>query len=396
MLHIAAVEYSVRTLLLPQLAALARAGCTVRVACAPEGPDFHPDLAPYRPVPLTFSRSLRPVPIATALARLTALVRRERPAAVHLHSPAAALPVRLLPRRLLPAGTKVLYTVHGFSHQWDSPMPARDRRLERLERALAGRTDAILFQSAEDFAQAGDRGYRSRLRLIGNGVEDHWFDVAPPRAGDRRPLRLLFVGRVVREKGVLELLEALALVPGVELGVAGTEIPSERTGVLDQARADVARLGLADRVRFLGHVEKDRMAAVVADHHALVLPSHREGMPRSLIEGLAAGRPCIATDIRGCRELVDDGVNGYLVPRSDVGALAAAIRRLADLPDPDFARLSTAARERAESSNRESAVFAESSPPTARSASCPVPSVDHSWNFGAVAIVRHARSAMSC
>ncbi|MEA2828884.1 MAG: hypothetical protein QOG43_3323 [Actinomycetota bacterium] len=355
-LHIAAVEYSVRTLLLPQLAALARAGCTVRVACAPEGEAFHADLAPYRPVPLTFSRSLRPVPITGALVRLAALVRRERPAAVHLHSPAAALPVRLLPRGLLPAGTRVLYTVHGFSHQWDEPMPARDRRLERLERMLAGRTDAILFQSAEDFTQAGARGYRSRLRLIGNGVEDHWFSVPAPDPV-REPLRLLFVGRIVREKGVLELLEALARVPGVELGVAGTEIPSERTGVLAEARREVSRLGLDGRVRFLGHVDADRMPAVVADHHALVLPSHREGMPRSLIEGLAAGRPCVATDIRGCRELVDDGVNGYLVPRSDPAALAGAIRRLAELPADDFVRLSTAARVGAESSNRESAVF---------------------------------------
>ncbi len=355
-LHIAAVEYSVRTLLLPQLAALARAGCTVRVACAPEGPTFHADLAPYRPVALTFSRSPRPVPIARALVRLAALVRRERPAAVHLHSPAAAFPVRLLPRHLLPPGTKVLYTVHGFSHQWDKPMSARDRRLERLERMLAGRTDAILFQSAEDFAEASARGYRSRLRLIGNGVEDHWFSVPPPRPV-RDPLRLLFVGRVVREKGVLELLEALALVPGVELGVAGTEIASERTGVLAEARHDVARLGLDDRVRFLGHVETARMPVVVADHHALVLPSHREGMPRSLIEGLAAGRPCIATDIRGCRELVDDGVNGYLVPRFDPKALAAAIRRLAELSDVEFVCFSAAARVGAESRNRESSVF---------------------------------------
>ncbi len=82
----------------------------------------------------------------------------------------------------------------------------------------------------------------------------------------------------------------------------------------------------------------------LAQVDAFVLPSYWEGLPRSLIEGLAAGRPAIATNIRGCRELVQDGVNGFLVPARDAGALAAAIRRLAALPPPEFEAMATRAR----------------------------------------------------
>jgi glycosyltransferase involved in cell wall biosynthesis len=80
-------------------------------------------------------------------------------------------------------------------------------------------------------------------------------------------------------------------------------------------------------VEYLGHV--DDMPALMARADIVVLPSYREGTPRVLVEAAAAGKPIVATDIGGCRGLVEDGVNGLLVPVRDADALAVALRRLA-------------------------------------------------------------------
>jgi hypothetical protein len=99
------------------------------------------------------------------------------------------------------------------------------------------------------------------------------------------------------------------------------------------------------------------MPAVVADCDALVLPSYREGVPRSLIEGFAAGRPAIATDVRGCRELVQDSVTGFLVPPRSPDLLAVALRRLVDLRPEHYRAMSAAAHALASDQYRESTVF---------------------------------------
>lgn len=354
-LHVSAVQYTAELLLLPQMEALRDHGYDVRVAFACEPGMIPPRLAAFDPVDVKFPRSPRPLTAGRALARFVTTLRVMRPDLVHLHSPAAALTIRCLPRALFPAGTQVAYTVHGFAHQWDAPS-RRERFLERTERLLAARTDLMLFQSQEDLARARTSGYRSRLVYLGNGVEDEWFDV-PQRLGRRGPLHALFIGRLVREKGLAELLDSVEQVPNVYLTLAGGQLGSERDGAEVLVRERASSPGLAGRVRVLGSVPKTRLQEEMAATDVVVLPSHREGVPRSLIEGLASGRPAIATDIRGCRELVEHGRNGYLVPVRDVGALAAALRRMRDLTDLEYAELSRVARERASALYRERLVI---------------------------------------
>ena len=346
-----AVQYTAEHLLLPQMEALRDHGYEVRAAFAYDPGPISPRLAAFDPVEVRFPWSPRPLRAGRALARFVATLRVMRPDLVHLHSPAAALTVRCLPRALLPAATRVAYTVHGFPHQWDTST-RRERLLERLERLLAARTDLMLFQSQEDLERARSSGYRSRLVYLGNGVEDEWFDV-PAQPGRRGPLNALFVGRLVREKGLIELLDAVESVPDVSLTVAGGQLISERDGAEAVVRERASRPGLAGRVRVLGSIPKSRLRKEMAATDVVVLPSHREGVPRSLIEGLASGRPAIATDIRGCRELVDHGRNGYLVPVRDPGALAAALRMMRDLTDEEYTELSRRAREGASRAYRE-------------------------------------------
>jgi glycosyltransferase involved in cell wall biosynthesis len=354
-LHVSAVQYTAELLLLPQMEALRDHGYDVRVAFACEPGATPPRLAAFDPVDVRFPRSPRPIRAGRALARFLAALRVMRPDLVHLHSPAAALSIRCVPRTLLPAGTRVAYTVHGFPHQWDAPN-LRERFLERAERLLAARTDLMLFQSQEDLERARSGGYRSRLVYLGNGVEDEWFDV-PPRVCRRGPLRALFIGRLVQEKGLVELLDAVEQVPDVNLTLAGCQLSSDRDGAEAFVRERASSPGLAGRVRMLGSVSKSRLRDEMATTDVVVLPSHREGVPRSLIEGLASGRPAIATDIRGCRELVEHSRNGFLVPVRDAGALAAALRRMRNLTDLEYAGMSREARDRASASHRERLVI---------------------------------------
>jgi glycosyltransferase involved in cell wall biosynthesis len=354
-LHVAAVEYTATRLLLPQLRALQERGYDARLACAPDGAAFDAALAPFRPLRLHFPRSPRPLAMAHAGRQLLAILRHIRPDVLHLHTPAAALPVRMVPRWAMPAGTRVVYTVHGFAHVWDA-RGWQNRALERVERALAPRTDLLLFQSQEDLDQTRVHGYRTDLCYLGNGVEESWFAI-PPRPRPARPMRLLFVGRLIREKGVLDLFDALAAVPDARLTVAGAALPTDRDGVESELRERAASPALAGRVQFTGLVGKAEMQALVAEADALVLPSYREGVPRSLIEGFAAGRPAVATDVRGCRELVADGVTGFLVPPRQPDRLADALRMLAGCTDERYRELSAAAGALAAARYRESAVF---------------------------------------
>jgi len=148
-----------------------------------------------------------------------------------------------------------------------------------------------------------------------------------------------FVGRLVREKGVVELFEAMARVatqfPEARLLVVGDTLKSDRdTQTIARLNRIITSERLDDVVRFTGF--RDDIPDLLAIMDVFVLPSHREGMPRTILEAMAAGKPVVATNIRGCREEVVDEVTGLLVPVCDPEALAEAILRL--LRDEELAR----------------------------------------------------------
>ena len=153
------------------------------------------------------------------------------------------------------------------------------------------------------------------------------------------------VGRLVREKGYPEVFEAAArlrpLFPGSASRWSAPTSPTRPTA----SRPPTARLPSGPGVRFLG--ARDDVVRLYAGMDIHVLASHREGFPLSPMEAAAMGIPVVATDIRGCRQAVDDGVTGLLVPARDPAALADAIARLASDP-AERQRLGAAARRRAQ------------------------------------------------
>lgn len=354
-LHVAAVDFTGVKLLRPQLQALAQAGFDVRLACGRTDNAYWTALEPFRPTDIAFSRTADLRATLTALVQLWRLVRNWRPDVLHLHTPAASLPARLLPRIVWPRGTRIVYTVHGYLHPW----PARtrvDRVVQRMEQMEARWTDLMLFQSQEDLYESQVRRYASRLIYLGNGVEDEWFDLEPPRRDDAG-LRVLYVGRLVREKGVLDLVHAVRGLASVRLDLVGAALRSDRDPIERELNDLLAEPDLAGRVRRLGAVDKHRVREVCAGADVICLASHREGVPRSIIEGLAAARPAIVTDIRGCRELVKNGVNGFLFPAGNVTALRECLAALAAMDTTRFGALSAAARSSVDPTRREQAVF---------------------------------------
>ncbi|MGH9027396.1 MAG: glycosyltransferase, partial [Acidimicrobiia bacterium] len=194
---------------------------------------------------------------------------------------------------------------------------------------------------------------RGRARLLGNGVDLDHYDPARFSSARRRQLRAELgadddtivvgsVGRLVAEKGFPELFAAARRLDGRYLVVViGPEDPTKADSIsgdeLDRARHAGFRL--------LGH--RDDIDALYAAMDIFVLPSHREGFPRAVMEAAAMGLPIVATDIRGCREVVDHDVNGLLVPVREPAALARAIQRLGDETDTRI-RMGNAGRVRAE------------------------------------------------
>jgi glycosyltransferase involved in cell wall biosynthesis len=190
---------------------------------------------------------------------------------------------------------------------------------------------AVFFQNPDDrslFQQLGLLGRRGQAVLInGSGVD---IDAYRPVPYPQR-LSFLLIGRLLADKGVREYVAAARLIraryPDVRFRLAGPLDPNPSALRSEEIQAWVNE-GLID---YLGELEDVRPA--IAASSVYVLPSYREGTPRTVLEAMAMGRPAVTCDAPGCRETVVDGVNGYLVPVRHAGALAQALDRFIQQPE---------------------------------------------------------------
>ncbi len=200
--------------------------------------------------------------------------------------------------------------------------------LERLLRYLLNRKHAaVLVQNPDDRAAIRSLGVSdAKITLIpGSGVDT---ERLTPQLEPPLPIAAGFVGRLLADKGLPTLIAAHALLAGrgkhIKLLIAGEADPANPASIPDTVITEWRRHpGLV----FLDHV--DDIRALWAKVHIAVLPSLREGLPLSLLEAAACGRPIVATDVPGCREIARANVNALLVRPQDPAALADAIERLA-------------------------------------------------------------------
>lgn len=283
-------------------------------------------------------RKINPWTDAIAIIKICNYFRKVQPDIVHTHTSKAGIVGRIAAKL---AGTPhIFHTVHGFPFHIGMPKLKHSLYL-LIEKYGAGLTDIMLSQSEEDVKTAEMLGIKPRiggLYHIGNGVDLDEFD--PGRYSSRQRLLtrnslsinetdpvITIIGRINREKGYDDLVEALYLLrdlPWQALFIGPDE------GYLAGIESQVGNYGLTDRIHLLG--QRNDITDLLAVTDIYVLPSYREGLPRSLIEAQSMTLPCVATNIRGCREVVEEGVTGFLVPPGDHVALSNALRRL--LTDP--------------------------------------------------------------
>lgn len=300
----------------------------------------------WEPLPMD-RRSLNPLREARLLLHLVALFRRERPALVHgftikcaVYGSLAARLARVPARVNAVAGMGYVFTSNAPKARLLRPLV---RGLLRL--ALGGKRARLILQNPDDVTlfERARLVDASNVRLIpGSGVDCTRFTARATNAVPNPVPRVLLAARLLWDKGLAEYVAAaraiLAQGRSVQFLLAGTPDPGNPAAVDEQTVASWVDQGL---VQWLGHV--DDMRALFHSVDLVVLPSYREGLPKSLIEAAACSLPLITTDVPGCHEVVTDGVNGLLVPVRDSAALATAICRLLD--DPVLAaRLGHAAR----------------------------------------------------
>ncbi|HKO91767.1 MAG TPA: glycosyltransferase family 4 protein, partial [Polyangiaceae bacterium] len=279
---------------------------------------------------------LNPLQDLATLADLYRLLRRIKPTYLLAYTVKPVLYALLAARLAGVPETTALITGLGYAFASEADNPKRralQLLLQRLYRTALRGAKRVVFQNPDDRALFVQLGLANPVQcelVNGSGVNLEHFDVAPlpPLPG---PVHFVLIARLIRDKGIQEFIEAGRLVrrsqPGVQLHLVG----GLDTNPAAITRAELERWVADGSVVYHGQLEDVRPA--LARAHVFVLPSYyREGVPRTILEAMAMGRPVITCDAPGCREAVQDGKNGYLVPIKNASALADAMLRFVEQP----------------------------------------------------------------
>lgn len=231
---------------------------------------------------------------------------------------------------------------YAFSDSASSPWGSLVKSLARqLYRGATRRNTRVIFQNVDDrgdFIAAGCLDDPSKAALVhGSGVD---LTIYKPTNLPARPMTFLMIARLLRAKGVREFVEAARQVreryPAVRFRLAGWLEKSPDSIQWKELQSWIDE----GAVEFLGKLDDVRPA--IASATVYVLPSYREGTPRTVLEAMAMGRPIITTSSPGCRETVEHGVNGLLVPPRDADALARSIMNMIERPDYEIQSMANA------------------------------------------------------
>ena len=250
------------------------------------------------------------------------------PDLVHIHAPLTLISTQT---SAVVGKVPLMVTYHGDYHKSSLPgnLLKSLRNRFQLPYVLRNARTVIALSRSDRRLLCGYGIDPERIEIVNPGLDIDKFECElPPDGSEGR--RILYVGRIVYEKGIKVLITSFGALceqeEAVELQVAGDG------DALDDMKALAILLGIEHRVSFLGWVEHDEMVEHYKRAMMVVLPSFSEGMPYALLEGMAAGKPVIASDVSGMNELVDHGTNGLLYDINDGDALADAMLRLSRDP----------------------------------------------------------------
>lgn len=255
---------------------------------------------------------------------LKGVLAKFAPDLVHVHSAKAGILGRLVSKRL---SIPVIYTAHGWP--FTEGIPTIKRKVFALiEKIMAYWSDRIITVSDYDRRIALTAGVSSELQLVTvhNGIPDSRPTLARnglvSEAGGNRDVKLVMVARFEQPKDQILLLKALAPLRGKKWNI---EFVGDGP-LLGSARQVSNALGLDEQVRFSGECED--VTERLNNSDVLLLISRWEGLPLTILEGMRASLPVIASDVGGVSEQVEDGVTGFLVPRDESAEITTAVERL--------------------------------------------------------------------
>lgn len=224
--------------------------------------------------------------------------------------------------------------IEGLGHIFLSGINFRGRVLKlvamALYRAALGLTTETFFLNEDDRVDfLANRLISTQKATVIGAIGLDLKTWTPARAAIQVPVTFTFVGRLLREKGIVEFIHAARMVKARNAAsfVVLGDVDTNPSSIDRNQMQEWVDEGL---IEWPGHVNVKEW---LARSSVFVLPSYREGMPRSTQEAMAMGLPVITTDVPGCRETVDQGQNGYLVPAKSAGALAEAMQKFISNPD---------------------------------------------------------------
>jgi glycosyltransferase involved in cell wall biosynthesis len=353
LLRITTVPLSLKHLLKGQLAYMQQRHIDV-LAISADGPEVASVAAEgVRHEVVNMTRKITPVKDLGALMKLVGAMRRFRPDIVHSHTPKAGL-LGMMAARI--AGVPVrLHTVAGLPLMEASGM--KRRLLVLTERITYFCATTVYVNSSGLLAYIEEHITRSdKFRIIGkgstNGIDTDHYALTPEVQSAATALRakldissdelvFCFVGRIVRDKGINELVEAFQRFTQERAARLILVGPFEDD--LDPISEETRKI-LRDnkQITSLGYQSDVRVPLAASD--IFVFPSYREGFPNVVMQACCMGLPCIVSDINGCNEIILDGQTGLVVKPKNVNALYTAMHRLA-LHTGDRKRYAAAARE---------------------------------------------------
>lgn len=277
-----------------------------------------------------FERSVTSLNNLRAYRQICKIVRSGGYQLIHCHTPVGAMLVRLAARKERKKGTKVIYTAHGF--HFFQGAPKKNWMLYYLVEKFCSRfTDVIITMNQEDFDLARKKMHRAAIYCVhGVGVDTNRFF---SDYGDREKLRnelglspddrlVLSIGELIPRKNHEASIRAMQKVENHQamLWIAGK---GPLQGQLEEL---IHSLGLNDRVSLLGYRSDIPKLCRAAD--IFCFPTYQEGLSVALMEVMASGLPCVVSDIRGNRDLIEDGKGGFLCGCKDIEQIAQNLKRL--------------------------------------------------------------------
>lgn len=321
--------------MLPFMEMMEAKGYIVEAAARPDYTEPYlvqePSLSVFHPIEMP-AHPLSPAGFATYRKIRRLLVDRQYQI-IHTNSFAPSLLVRLAARSL-PA--RVVYMAHGFDFYQGSTL-RRWLVHYSIESLLSRLTSDLITVNLEDYVRARAAFFHPHVHYVPSAGID-LYDFQPMsyiRAGHQI---VMCVGEMTRRKNQSQVLRAI---PHLKKTVSGFQVWFVGEGpLLDRCKRLAHRLGVEDDIQWLGYRHDIKTLLYKSD--IVVSASRQEGVSRSLIEAMACAKPIVATDIRGHRELIAEGINGYIVPLGDARAFADACAQL--LADSDILQMGSASR----------------------------------------------------